>query len=274
MDVIYGISTALVEGLAAEPALEAIAAAGFRQVELLGDANHLDNWPSHPAQTRRLLEHMGLTVRTVHSPSAGWNNGDLDEAARRASVEIAAASFGQAAELGAEIVICHANGPNTPFTAETFRANFERARESLSILAERAKHAGVKMAVENLPSRGLPRPSARVSDVLQLIEGLGDHVGICLDTGHSTANGLSAAAEALEAGDKLLALHIQDNPVGNEDLHYLPGRGATDWEAFLAALERMAFAGVRTFEISARDGWQPTLAALAELRRQWEGQGA
>ena len=266
----YALSTVLLNGLSLEAAIEKIVGAGFERVELKGDAGHLDNWIAHPAEARRALEAAGITVTTVHSPAAGCNNGSLDEAARLASVEAAAASFFQAAEVGAEAVICHPNVPQPPFTEETFEPIWTRSRKSFVALAERAEAASIKMAVENLPARGQPRPGSRISHILAMIEGLGDHVGICLDAGHSNANGMSAAEEVLEAGEKLFALHIQDNDGQGQDQHLLPGRGTTDWEAFLDALERIGFEGPRTFEVARGDEMDVLLAGLSVLRQEWE----
>ena len=243
----YSVSTFLFEDRPRKETLAAIATSGFREVELAGQDGHLDSWQTEPRVLRRELEEAGLVARTVHSPSRGWDNGTPDDEARRISVDAAMASFSWAAEVGAEIVICHANGPNSEYTEAEWDANWARSRDALSRLAEGARAAGVRMAVENLPRRGLLRPSGRMTEVLAFIGGLGDHVGVCLDTGHSNANGLSAAEDARIAGDKLLCLHIQDNDGLGQDQHLLPGQGTTDWAAFLDALTELRFSGPRTF---------------------------
>ena len=267
----YALSTFLLRDWAREEAIAMIATSGFRELELATEDGHWGNWVDEPTVLRKQLQAAGLVARTVHSPSAGWNNGAPDPALRQASVEAVAASFRQAAEVGAEIVIVHANGANSEYTEAKFRENWARSRQSLSVLAQRAQEAGVKMALENLPRRGLPRPGGSVPQVLEFIEGLGDHVGVCLDAGHSNANGLSAAQEALAAGAKLLALHIQDNDGSGEDQHVLPGRGTTDWDAFLDALTELGFAGPRTFDVTKGDTPQALLTALAALRDDWAG---
>ena len=265
----YAISTALFGDGPLDEAIRKTVGAGFREVELGGREGHLGNWIADPVVMRRTLEFAGIVARAVHSPSAGWDNGATDTIARHASIEVAAACFLHAAGAGAEIVICHPNKPSDPFRDDEFETNLARSRESLAALAERARRAGVRMAVENLPARGQPRPGARVADVLRMIEGLGDNVGICLDAGHSNANGLSAAEEVLEAGEKLIALHIQDNDGGGEDQHLLPGLGTTDWDAFLSALDANGFAGLRTFEVLKGADADALLEEIARLRREW-----
>ena len=265
----YAVSTVLLDGLSTEEVVARIAEGGFRELELSGRSG--EAMLAAPAEARRVFESYGVVPMTVHTPPAGWNNGTADLAARNASLEIAAATFSQAAEIGAGIVICHSNAPSPAFVKAEYDANWHRSRDSLAILADRARSAGVKIAVENLPARGQPRPSAKMGEVLELIDGLGEHVGICLDAGHSNTNGVSAASDALEANEKLFALHIQDNDGGGEDQHLLPGKGPTDWAAFLDALEAVDFCTPRTFEVIAHDeDAQVVLAALVELRKQWE----
>ncbi len=268
----YSCSVSLFKETPIEEAIARLAAMGFREIEIFDDGRP-DGWLSNPARTRRLLEAAGLRVRTVHSPESGWDNANPDETLRMASVRACLACFGPAAEVGAEYVICHPNASLNGFRASDYGLCWDRSRRSLERFAEEAFRLGLKVAVENLPSYGLPRPGARVYEVLRLTEDLGEHVGICLDAGHSNASGLSAAQEALEAGARLFALHIQDNDGLGKDLHWLPGQGTTDWEAFLRALDALHFAGPRTFEVGPGQNLEETLAALAALRRAWAARG-
>jgi len=145
-----------------------------------------------------------------------------------------------------------------------------RSRESLEELAHRAAGVGLKLAVENLPQRHSPRPGGPIADVLEIINGLGDHVGVCIDAGHSNANGLDPAEEVRLVGDKVFAVHIQDSDGLGEDQHLLPGKGTTDWRRFMEALDATAPGCVRTFEIGAKDGGADRLLAeLTELRERW-----
>jgi len=264
----YACSTAMFRDAPLEEVVARLAEAGFREIEIFDDGRP-NGWLANPKRAWRLLQGAGLCARTVHSPEAGWRNADPDEAVRWASWRACAACFGPAAELGAESVICHPNAGHEGLTAAEFGLNWQRARDGLAWLAEQALCAGVQMAVENMPAYGAPRPGARMREIALLTEGLGEHVGICLDAGHSNANGLSVAAEVYEAGPRLLALHIQDNDGRGQDQHLLPGRGTADWEAFLRALDVVQFAGVRTFEVGPGDNLEDTLKALAALRADW-----
>lgn len=265
----YALSTALVAHLPVEQALRAFAEAGFSEAEISGNDEAMDRWLSDLPRLRGLLDCYGIAPRSVHIPAKGWDNASPDEPTRLASVAAAQVAMAQAAELGAEMVICHANKPSEPITEETYKASAARSRKSLQTLASDAERLGIKIALENLPARGTPRPTAKMTQVLELIAGLGTHMGVCLDAGHSNANGISPAVEVRQAGEKLLALHIQDNDGLGEDQHLLPGQGTTDWEAFLAALDQVRFAGLRTFESMKGMEAAEMLSALSALSQLW-----
>ena len=258
------------EGYCLEEMFEKVAGAGFSSVELGFEAK-LEEFLRGPGEMRRMLEAVGLRAWSLHSPSAGWNNGSADEAKRRKSIEAAAATFGPAAEAGVEIVICHCNLSAEKVAAEDYDACKALSVESLGILADRARQAGVKMAVENLPVYGKIRPGGSAEEVRGMIEGLGEDVGICIDTGHCNANGRMAAEEARVAGEKLMAVHMHDNDGKGEDQHLIPGEGTVDWETFGGALDEMRFAGPRTFEVVPVNGSiDITLDRLRDLHAEWQ----
>ncbi len=266
----YGVSTCINAGLGRADLFGEIAAAGFRSVELFVDPAGPESWTHDPEAMRRDLEAAGLRAVSLHTPSSGWKNNHPDEEVRRASLEAAAACFGPAGEVGVGVVVVHPTSSDTPLTDEEFAANRRRARESVSELAGRAGKLGLKLAVENLPARGKPRPGARVAELLEMLEGLGEHVGVCLDAGHSNSNGENAAEEARLAGARLLAVHLQDNDGAGEDLHWIPGTGTTDWQALVRALDEAGFSGGRNFEVPAKKGEVAgTLAKLAALAAAW-----
>jgi len=268
----YALATCLLGDLGRDEILTRTAAAGFRQVELLANRGCLDDWITDPAQMRRDLATYELQARSVHAPVVGWDIAAADDATRQAALEATTASFGQAADVGAEVVVCHPNRVLTLVEQDEYKPMWTRSCESLAILAERARETGVKMALENVPSaQGPSRPGAAMTQILTMIEDLGDHVGVCLDVGHSIVSGQDPIREALQAGEKLLVVHIQDNDGRcGRDQHLIPGRGCIDWPAFLATLDGMDYRGVRTIEITRADDLDATLTVLADLRRAWE----
>jgi sugar phosphate isomerase/epimerase len=262
--LLFGVSSLLASELPLDAFVAAAAAAGFRELELGADPDVLGNWIAQPAAARRTIQAAGLRVRTVHTPESGWNNGALDPEERRASAQAAAACLAGAAEVGAEAVVWHPTSSANEYTPQLSGQYRARALESLAEFAGKARAAGLATAVENLPRRGTPRPLTSVAELLPGVAALGADVGICLDAGHSTANGLAAAAEARAAGDRLIATHLQDCDGLGEDQHLLPGRGAADWPALFRALAAIGYRGGLIFEVKPLpEGLAATLAALA-----------
>jgi len=266
----YGVATPLMGDMPRGRALQVIVEAGFRHVELWTAPGHLDDWITGPAGLRRDLDRLGLTPFSVHSPSNGWHTADSDPEVRRAAVEATCKSLEWAAEVGAGVVVVHPSSSREEENPAGPKLARARSRESLSIFAERAGELGLMIAVENLPIRKHKfRPGTTVADVLGLIDGLGDHVGVCLDAGHSNLNGLDPAEEAALAGDKLFTMHLQDNDRSG-DQHLAPGRGTVNWDAVLGVLNQMGYTGGRMFEVGAGEaGVEQTLNALAQIRDRW-----
>jgi sugar phosphate isomerase/epimerase len=275
MTVEYGTATAMVGDIPREEALRAIAVAGFKQVELSCRSDRLDDWPSDPAGLRRDLDRLGLSPFSVHPRPAAWCTASADDEERLAAIRLTCHSLECADQVGAELVIVHASGSGAmkgPDPPEISRA---RSRESLRVIADRAGELGLKIAVENLLIReGRYRPAGTVADVLELIDGLGEHAGVCVDTGHCLLNGVSAADDVRSAGAKLFTMHFQDND-GSGDQHLPPTHGAVNWDALFDQLDRMAYAGGRIFECGvAGDKLAQTLADLVEVRDGWLSRSA
>ncbi len=269
MPVTIGVSLALFPAeLSLEGKLEAVAAAGFTQVELPSAESF---WRQDPARVRELLAAHGIRPRSAHSLDAGWDNDAPDPAVRRASVDAASLAFAAASAIGVEAIVVHPNARYThEFLESDYAANAARSVESLRELSIRAAAAGMKLAVENVPRRGAPRPGGTIAEILAMIDGLGSHVGVCVDVGHSNANGCDAALDLRAAAGRVFAVHLQDNDGKGEDQHLLPGEGTIDWPAALAALERFAPDAAINFEIGPSAGpAADVLAKLARLRDAW-----
>jgi sugar phosphate isomerase/epimerase len=272
MKTSYGFSSFDMDGGLSRPDFfAAVSGAGFQCIEISSESGHLHDWINAPQETRAQASEHGVGIISVHSPIAGWMNNLRDENARRKSVQTAISCFVPAREVGAGVVVVHPTCGEEPLTVETLDGNRERAMRSLKELADAAGEIGIRLAVENLPARGTCRPGALISEVLEMIDGLGDHVGVCIDAGHSHSNGQDPAAEVRLAGKRIFDVHIQDNDGQGQDQHLIPGEGTADWKSFLAALDEVDYDGGRIFEIpdDRAGGFQKTLAVLAGLRDDW-----
>lgn len=268
----YGISTWIVGKLSTEEAIHALATAGFEELELsAGWAPVVQAWEREPARIMERLHAAGMSVRSVHSPEAGRRIDVEDNAERQASIRENLRYFDLMAESGIEEIVIHPTSSIPVDTPEQVEGARRRSIESLTILAGHAHPAGLRLQVENLGRH--PRPGHTLGELLEMVRGLGDHVGLCHDVGHSVQAGLDIVAEvrtALAAG-KLFSLHLHDVDATLRD-HYIPGEGTVDLTALLDELDRAVFTGGRILEIAvAETNARGRVRQAARVKEAWEG---
>ncbi len=247
--------------------LEALRTSPFRYLEMTADEGEFfDRWTRQPTGIRKRIEDAGLSVWSVHGPRTGWSLGDLDEDARRDAVDATRTAFKPAAEVGADVVVVHSNKSRDEYPPGEYEPCLEATRVSLETLAPIAADFGLRLAVENMAGRSMTRPGMDVSEVLDLISGLGEHVGICFDTGHSNSAQKQVANQIRSAGHKLFTLHLNDTSglIARDD-HYVPGDGTIDWSDVLSALDEICFSSPRILEVKNRVEPEAGIALLERL---------
>jgi len=271
---VYALSSWIAAKVSAPEAIDHFAAAGFTQLELSDDASALvQAWEKNPAGVARQLAEAGLQAVSVHCPGAGQKLDVPDEEARYASLRALQHYLRLMADSAVPLMIVHPiSGALTP-DERGLRETKQRIRASLETLAEAAVSCGLRLCLENLGSNSAL--GASIASLLEMIEGLGEHVGICHDIGHTVQAGLDVVEEvrlALRSG-KLFALHLHDVNEARRD-HFIPGEGCLNFQPYLAELQAYAFSGVRTLEIApATEPLPERLAQIARVRRQWEALG-
>lgn len=266
----YPISTLVFTYIPLEDALEKLAAAGFHEIEILANSLHLEDIERDPDGINQKLRDLNISVPVLHQPIEGINLGDTDQEIRRRSIERTIAAFRIADKLGASIVVVHPNSLISESDELTYDDSLANFTDSLAQLSDEAEIAGVKIAVENLPRSKADLPGATVHELLQIIDNLPEHVGICLDVGHSQVCGLDPVDEILETRDRLMALHLNDNR-GFDDDHLIPGNGIIDWKSLLITLDRINFAGPRTLEFyGVGDKTMELLAQVEKIVADWK----
>ena len=201
-------------------------------VPLERELQYISNWP---------VDAIELTVETPEAyldkiPSvkkilsgrlaAGHTRDDLplaspDKAERLAAVNELLKSIELLAELGVPLVTVH---PNRGIKGQSNETVFELNCESLLLLAERARTAGIRLLVENQP----PFPSA--GEMSALVDALGGRVGLTLDLAHAYCYGGQANVTAFieTLAHKVEHIHISDNN-GSTDEHLFPTFGTFDF---------------------------------------------
>ena len=261
---VFSLATALwPNGVPFDQVIAEVAAAGFTQCELFDTKDMADDRTA--GERRRILNRQGVWVRTIHS-DLGVNLAALDDDERSRAVTSVASCFEPFAELGGFAVIVHPTGRDSNVDAELHIGAFRR---SLDTLTARAEELGIRLACENLQHKGQSRPLCRMEDLRRVVDDYPSTVGICLDTGHANNNGLDPADEARIAGERLIALHLQDTDAV-EDRHWPPGMGNINWRRVSAALIEIGFDGAWTFEVgTGASGPAATAALIRRIADAW-----
>jgi len=251
-------------------ALERIAEAGFRQVEIWSDPSGVLS--GHVDELVNALRNRGIKACSLHAPFTGLDLSSTVEKLRKHSVQQILDVMETAERLGCEHIIVH---PGSGKYDQ--RDHFDKAKgllaKSTEELAKGAEERGLTLALENMlaPRDGF-RVGTRIAELREVIESLSaGNLGICLDTGHAHYNGLEAWKETKDAGDLLTDLHVDDND-GSKDDHRVPGEGTLNWTPFIRALREANYRGVFMLEIYGGDEAQKRLeksykAALRLLNR-------
>ena len=269
----YTISTWIVHHQPVDDALRRLSDVGFRSVELSGsDSPLLEALEGDAAGLAQRLEASGLSADAIHSPEGGRQLDSLDDEIRERSLQVNDQYVGLAKQCGAGVLVVHPTGGRSIAGDEDRDEWKARSVASIRRLAEYAAPSGVRIAVENLTAktRKRDRPGATCSELREMIEGLGEHVGICLDVGHAVISGFGLVQEIHDAGDSLMALHLHDVDTNGRD-HFVPGEGVIDWEPVFYALQAVRFDGVSTLEVSPpEENVEERLRAVAAVREAWD----
>ena len=267
----YVLSTWIVANAPADEAVDHLAGSGFRLLELSADeAPLVKAWEADPVGVAGKLSSRDLTVASVHCPDPGRFLDLADERARLASIaaDVQYMEWMQACAIPELVLHPTSRFSETPETA--CREIRDLSIDSLKRLADHAGRLGIRLAVENLGKP--PTPASTIASILEMIDGLGAHVGVCHDIGHSVQAGLSFLSEtrAALASGRLFCLHIHDVDAELRD-HHVPGDGTLDFGPLLHELDAAGFSGGRTLEVSPPQSSLPErLAKVVATRKSWE----
>jgi len=178
-------------------------------------------------------------------------------------------------DIGCPIVSCHgAVGRVRALSSQ--EAEYHLMQESVAQLADEARSAGVKIAVETL-NRYESHLLNTAEQTLAFFRGIGDSsVGILLDTYHMNIEENAPDDAVRRAADRLFLFHVADS--NRKGL----GRGHIDFGSLFAALQEIGYTGDIIVECTASgpdpftpvkgEGWEQELRlyleeSLAFLRR-------
>ncbi len=218
---------------------------GFRTIELLGalDRGFVYMDPDSRRHVKAVADDLGVAIWSVHAPlSITLASPEPEEWGRQ--IDFLHRTGEAAAELGAEVVVCHI-GQGIPPLGSTERGPTEgRIRESFEKLAGRVAGIPVAFCMETLTA---DETDLSHEQMLDLLDGLpAASFGFVIDTGHAFMAG-DLYGLAQKAGPRLRSLHLHDCD-GTRDQHLLPHDGGIDWKRFMCDLMAADYAGPLLFE--------------------------
>jgi 4-hydroxyphenylpyruvate dioxygenase len=254
--------------------LEAIAAAGFKNVEIF--ENDLLSFNGTPPQVRRMAEDLGLRV-AVYQPFRDFEG--MAEPQRGKGFARAERKFDTMQELGCDfLMVCSNVSPES-------LGGVDRAAADFHELGHRAAKRGMRVAFEAL---AWGRHVNDYRDAWEVVR-RADHpaVGLVLDSFHVLARGTDLRAIRSIPKDKIFLVQMADAPRLDMDVlswsrHFrcFPGQGELPIDDFMDSLAATGFDGLLSLEIfsdrfragSARgvavDGRRSLLFMLDELRQR------
>lgn len=128
---------------------------------------------------------------------------------------------------------------------------YERNRDYINLLLPILEKYNINLCIENSCKANLGKyfyffNGKDLRDFLNYVNH--PNVTACWDTGHANIEG-SQYDDIIALGDKLTALHINDNN-GEKDEHMLPYMGTMNVDEVMTALQEINYSGYFTFESS------------------------
>lgn len=232
-----GVSTSLLNSRLGnewpEGAFEVLARTPVRTVEYFCAEGRFEQ-PDHIRRVGESARANGVQVRSVHAPFGKTDISDADEAGRRASIDSVVRALDVAGELGARIVVVH--GSKEPVEDAAREHRLSQCVRSLNELCKRASQRGLILALETLPRTCLGNRLAEMQWILGIVDGA---LNVCYDVNHVTL--YEPVKETLLAlGERIVTLHVSDHD-GVDERHWIPGRGVTNWQAFVEGLDAIGY---------------------------------
>ncbi len=249
----------LLTGRSLEIAAAVTAEAGFQYLDYCSPIT--EQWEAELEHALAVFEKNHLTVYQSHAPFSSSINCDPAEIQRLCiSVDVAA-------RLGSRYLVIHGDKFDFKHHLYSTRAALEFNHSYFAPVVEKAAARGICIAFENTFESDVnyPNPSAKVDDLLSLINSFGsDHVVCCWDFGHGANAYHERQPEAIRVmGSKIECTHVHDNYL-TSDLHLPPFFGRVDWQACMDAIRETA--KVETLSMEMVYGNMPSSAAPAMMK--------
>ena len=236
--------------------IEECAKAGFKYLDInfceaMNPTSRMrdDDWEKYVEQLAKTGKRCGVVFTQSHLPYYDiFKNDELDKTME----ELIRRSIIASSRLGVKWTVTH---PGTVYSAgQDMSVSLEKNFEYYSKHVKTAKEYGIGIALENdFEYKSPPYQHIFCSNIyeqVKLIDSFNDreHVGACYDFGHANLVGGFHRQNLKVLGNRLKAIHVQDNK-GLADEHFLPFHGNIDWKEAMAGLADIGYEGELTYEI-------------------------
>ena len=236
------IATVCISGTLKEK-LEAIAAAGFRAVEIF--ENDLIAFPGTPGDVRKICADLGLTIIT-YQPFRDFEG--MPPEKRQRTFDRAERKFDLLQELGTDLLfVCSSISPNALGGIDRLATDFRE-------LGARAARRGLRVGFEALAWGHHINDYRDSWEVVRRADL--PNVGLILDSFHVLVRGTELQTLRNIPRDRISFVQIADAPKLTSDYlswsrHWrcMPGQGDLDLVSFMAALETTGYDGYLSLEI-------------------------
>ena len=239
-------------------AVRRLAAIGYAGVEIMADVPHA--WPAclleeqkqairkALADNRLQISNMNAFMMNAISDARQryWHPSwiEPDRHYRQVRIDHTKRALTLARELGAKCITTEPGGPLEPGTS--WNAGLRLFVEGLKPVLEHAEKEGVLLLVE-------PEPGLLIEKADQFEE-LMKHldspaVGLNFDIGHAYCVGDEPAPTIRRLAKHIRHFHLEDIAATRVHHHLIPGEGAIDFQATLAAIRDIGYKGWITIEL-------------------------
>ncbi len=203
----------------------------------------------------------GIQTYTIHLPhKEEFDLSALDEEKRTEALKRQMKVLDGAYALKPSVAVIHPSSGQVPL--EEYESRKEALIRSLKEFCPYCKSLGICVALENLTQVSMVQSS---SELLEIVEAVGDNIGICFDVNHLFKE--SHKEFIRNAGKHIITMHISDND-GIRERHMMPGDGVINWEELFEELDNIGFDGTMIVECGdVINGFPDSVPALCE---RWE----